>query len=367
MRMGESLLDGAWIAEADFGTAPQVEAALHEAISNNFLGYMPTWLVERTLYECRQFQADRFGVTLAEDCYGIAPDVLSVLHQVIEQLTDKGTPVIVPTPAYMPFLTIPGSHFRATIQVPSHVDANGRYKLDLERIDRAFSDGAQLLILCNPWNPTGQTFTREELVELASVVHKHPQAIVFSDEIHSPLVHADRTHIPFASLSEQTASRTVTATAASKGWNIPGLNCAQWYIAGSTLKERFARGSELLASGASPLGALGACVAYRDGRDWLDDFNAYIVKNSVRVQELLADSGSRLRCTSPQATYLTWWDASAYEVNNPAELIASKAAVAVNAGHELGEDYSRFFRLNLASPTPVLEDMVSRILAAFAN
>lgn len=150
MRMGESLLDGAWIAEADFGTAPQVEAALHEAISNNFLGYMPTWLVERTLYECRQFQADRFGVTLAEDCYGIAPDVLSVLHQVIEQLTDKGTPVIVPTPAYMPFLTIPGSHFRATIQVPSHVDANGRYKLDLERIDRAFSEGAQLLILCNP-------------------------------------------------------------------------------------------------------------------------------------------------------------------------------------------------------------------------
>ncbi|KWZ72397.1 aminotransferase, class I/II [Winkia neuii] len=365
MRLDGQLLDGAWIAEADFGTAPEVEAALSKAIANNFLGYMPSWLVERTLHECCRFQGEEFGFEIAEECFGIAPNVLSVLHQTIEVLTDPGTPVIVPTPAYMPFLSIPGLHNREVIEIPSPVSPQGRYQLDLGAIAEAFARGAQLLVLCNPWNPTGQTFTSSELAALAEVLSHSKKALVFSDEIHSPLILPGNRHVPFASVSALTASRTVTATAASKGWNIPGLNCAQWYVVDPLLRERFAPAAEKLSEGATPLGALAATVAYSNGRPWLNDLVAYVAKNASHLQRLLANSDTKLHFSTPQATYLSWFDASAYQVEDPAAQIAARGRVAVNAGSTLGKDYSQFFRFNLASPTNVLEDMAKRVIASF--
>ncbi|MDO4665822.1 MAG: aminotransferase class I/II-fold pyridoxal phosphate-dependent enzyme [Actinomycetaceae bacterium] len=351
-------LDGAWIAESDLGTSPEIERALTHAVTHNQLGYMPAKWAKGAEEACRLFQR-RHGWDLDPADVALAPNVLSVLHQVIDRLTPAGSPVVVPTPAYMPFLTIPGQHGRQALQVRAVVD-EGEYRLDLLGIEDAFRAGAKMLVLCNPWNPVGRVFTRQELLDLAAVVARY-DVFVFSDEIHSPLVLPGFTHVPFGSLPGMGA-RTVTATAASKGWNIPGLSCAQRIITDANLRAKW----QSFPAGPVPpvpLGALAAQVAYTDSTAWLDQFVALISDNARLVAEATADTKFRVSC--PQGTYLSWWDAREFNCDNPCEMLAERAGIAVNSGCTLGEGYEKFFRFNLATPRAVLENMLQRVFTAF--
>src|SRR5699024_7435240 len=147
------------------------------------------------------------------------PDVVAAYRAAIRYFSAPGSKVIVPTPAYMPFLTVPPDEGREVIEVPMRRDENGRHCADdLEALERAFDDGGGLLALCNPHNPTGRVFTRGELEAIAALVERKG-ARVFSDEIWMPLVLGGRTHTPYASIGESAAGHSVTAVAASKAFN----------------------------------------------------------------------------------------------------------------------------------------------------
>ena len=185
---------GAWIAEMDFGTAPQVLNRLKGALDEGLLGYLPEWAPVEAAKALAQFHAKRHGWQMDPSHVRAAGSVLEALEATISRLSRPGSAVIVPTPAYMPFLTLPKAMGRPVIEVPSlHTPgATGRdaWSLDLDAIEEHLRAGAGTVILCNPWNPTGRVLTTEEMTALNRIVQKY-DALVFSDEIHSPLTLGD--------------------------------------------------------------------------------------------------------------------------------------------------------------------------------
>ena len=200
------------------------------------------------------WSASRYGWAVAPEQVTPLADVVAGLQAAIEHFTPPGSAVVLPTPAYMPFLTVPGLMGRELIQVPM-VDDGGRATYDLDGIAQALARGAGLVVHVNPHNPLGRVFTPEEQLALADVV-EGAGARVFADEIHAPLVYPGAVHRPYAALSEATAGHTVTATSASKAWNLPGLKAAQLVLSNAADVEHWAEvGLPLFAWRLDPGGA----------------------------------------------------------------------------------------------------------------
>ena len=365
---GEPTL-GAWVAEMDFGTAPVVAERMKRGIDDGFLGYQPTWVADACADSLARFQARRFGWDFPASDVRIVPSVLHSMTLTIEHLTRPGSAVIVPTPAYMPFLTIPEHLGREVIPVPSRhtpnigggepVSGHAAWSLDLDGIRAGLEAGAGMIILCNPWNPTGRNLRASELAALHDVVSGY-DALVFADEIHAPLVFGDpRAFTSYASLGPTYAAHTVTAVAASKAWNIAGLAAAQVILPDAELRERWDREIGSLARGAVPLGLLGAIAAYDDGEAWLDAVLGYISGNLDLLGGML--SGTSIDYGRPEATYLTWWGWEKYLLDEPpSDLLRERARIATNAGSTLGREYAQWSRVNAAMSRPAWEETLER-------
>lgn len=357
---------GAWVAEMDFGTAPEVADAMKRAIDNGLLGYQPTWLAPSVAAATAEFHDRRFGWDVDASHVRLVASVLPALEATINHLVRPGAPVIVPTPAYMPFLSIPGKFDHPVIEVPSlrGTRAGGHgWALDLEGIRAGLESGAGLVILCNPWNPVGRVLREEELRALHDLVSRY-DALVFADEIHSSLVLDES--IPFvsyASLGPSYASHTVTATAASKGWNIAGLPCAQVILPDEELRGRWDEFGAQVRHGATVIGAVGTITAYQHGDAWQREVKDLIRANVDLVESRL--SGSPIDFVRPEGTYLTWWGFARTDLGrlSPCAVLRDKAGIATNEGMTLGADYREWARINLACAPDVAERIVERVLA----
>jgi cystathionine beta-lyase len=294
-------------------------------------------------------------------------DVLHGLEIVIEHYSRPG-PVILPTPAYMPFLEVPGTLGREIIQVPLLTSPPGggdegagggrAYRLDLDGIDTAFRAGGTLLILCNPYNPVGTVFTAEELLAVSEVVERHGGR-VFSDEIHSPLVYPGARHVPYASLSEATAAHTVTATSASKAWNLPGLKCAQIILTNDADAVVWERIGFMASHRASTLGVIANAAALTSGRPWLEDVLGYLEGNRRLLAELVGEHLPGVRYIPPDGTYIGWLDCRELQLASPADFFRSEARVALTDGAACGAGGEGFVRMIFATPRPILEQAVT--------
>jgi cystathionine beta-lyase len=354
---------GAFVAEMDFGTAPVVTAAMHDAVDAALLGYLPPAVADGMRLACAGFQSDVHHWTV--DPAGIVPvaDVITGLAVTIEHLTRPGSPVILPTPAYMPFFVVPGHLGRETIPIEMAVDG-GRYVYDLDALDRAFVAGGELLVLCNPHNPLGRVMERAELLAIADVVARHGGR-VFADEIHAPLVYAGHEHVPYASLSALTAGHTVTATSASKAWNLAGLKCAQLILTNDADRLVADDLGPVVTQGVSTLGVIANTAAYRDGRAWLDDVRGYLDGNRRLLAGLLAERLPEVRSTPPEGTYLAWLDCRGLGLPvAPADFFDREADVVLVDGARCGPAGAGFVRLNLATTRDLLTQMVVRMAAA---
>ncbi len=360
---------GAWVAEMDFGTSPIVADAMKTAIDDGLLGYQPRWLASRIAEATSAFQAERFGWEIPAESVRLSSAVLPALEATIRHLVRPGAPVIVPTPAYMPFLTIPGALDHPVIEVPAlrgDAAAGRGWALDLEAIRKGLEAGAGLVILCNPWNPVGRVLSEEELRALDAVVADF-DALVFSDEIHSPLVLDESTPlISYARLGARAAARTVTATAASKGWNIAGLPSAQVILPDEALRERWDVFGEELAHGASTIGTVGAIAAYTSHDPWQDEVREYISANVEAVEVAIANSP--IEFTRPEGTYLAWWGFEGLGLGeSPARALREFAGIAANDGKTLGRDWSQWARINLATSHEVVAEIIERSLNLIAG
>lgn len=349
---------GAFIAEMDYGSSPAIKDALREAVDAGFFGYLPM-AKENELAQATAawyHRATQWEVQ-AEQIHSM-PDVLKGLEITLQHYAPKGGKVILPTPAYMPFLMIPGRHNREIIEVPM-IQAESGWEYDYEGIEQAFGDGGEVLIVCNPHNPIGKVARREEMEKLADIVDRY-EGRVFSDEIHAPLVYAGEQHVPYASVSEKAASHTITAVAASKAWNLPGLKCAQIILSNDADKETWETGPAWTAHGASTLGVVASISAYNDSQDWLDDVVTYLDGNRKRLGELVAEHLPGVKYTQPEGTYLAWLDFTGTKVpENVQEFFCQNAKVAITDGALCGEVGKRCVRFNFAMSRGMLESAIS--------
>jgi cystathionine beta-lyase len=354
---------GAFVAEMDFGTAPAVTTALHDAVDRGRLGYLTTEAATEMARACAGWQTRRYGWSVPPERITPLADVVAGLQAAIEKFTPPGTAVVLPTPAYMPFLAVPGALGRELIEVPMIVH-DGRMTYDLDGIARAFEGGARLVVHVNPHNPLGRVFTAEEQLALADVV-ENAGARVFADEIHAALVHPGAVHRPYASLSPATARHTVTATSASKAWNLPGLKAAQLILSNDEDAAYWERVGFLYRHGASTPGVLASTAAYDDGGAWLDGVLAYLDGNRDLLGRLLADRLPRIRWTAPEGTFLAWLDCRDLGLPTSAgAFFLERAGVAMVDGPDCGAPGAGHVRLNFATPRPVLAAIVDRMATA---
>lgn len=354
---------GAFVAEMDFGCAPAIAKALHESVDDGLFGYLPPAVSEAMSEACAAWQKSRYGWDVPAARVHPLPDVIKGLEVAIEHFSAPGSKIVLPTPAYMPFLSVPPTLGREIIQVPMLV-RDGRYEFDLDGLDRAFHDGGGLLILCNPYNPLGRVFSREELLVVSEVVERNG-ARVFSDEIHAPLVYPGGQHVPYASVSEVAASHTITSTSASKAWNLPGLKCAQIIISNDADAEVWERIGFMASHGASNPGVIANTAAYSAGGDWLAGTVDYLDGNRRLLGDLLAEHLPEIGYTAPEGTYIAWLDARALELEvPPADFFRERAGVAMTDGSSCGEAGVGFMRFIFATPRPIIEQAVRQMADA---
>ena len=357
---------GAFVAEMDYGMAPAIEAALHDAIDINMTGYLPPKLVDELGQACSRWQSDQYGWNVPSDRIRPLPDVLSGLEVVVQHFMKPGGKVVMPTPAYMPFLEIPPLFDREIIQVPMPIE-NGHHVMDLDGLEAAFQAGGELLVLCNPYNPLGRVFTRDELEALCAIVERH-NGRVFSDEIHAPLVFAPNHHVPYASISEAAASHTVTATSASKAWNLPGLKTAQLILCNDADAARWPEICGMVEHRASNMGVIANVAAYNDSREWQTDVLAYLDGNRTLLHDLLAEQIPDMPCTTPEGTYIAWLDARQLGIDgSAADFFRDKAKVALTDGIACGEAGRGHLRFVFATTRPIIEQAVQQMAAALKN
>jgi cysteine-S-conjugate beta-lyase len=358
---------GAAVAEMDFGAAPPILDALAGLSATANFGYLPPPLADELAAACAEFMARRYGwQTDPADIHPI-PDVIKGLELAITQFSRPGSPVILPTPAYMPFLIVPKFLGREIIQVPMLDDGTGFFTFDLDGIDAAFRAGGHLLIFCNPYNPLGRVFHAGEMAQLTDLVDRHGGR-VFADEIHAPLVYPGQRHIPYAATSETAAGHTLTATSASKAWNLPGLKCAQVILTNEADRKHWADMGMFASHGASNPGVVANIAAFRRGEAWLDEVIGYLDDSRRLLAGLIRQELPGVRYRPPDGTYLAWLDCTALDLpQSPGELITDRARITVVDGPAFGTGGAGAFRFNFATPQPILAEMVEQIAAVLTR
>ncbi|WP_341746867.1 MalY/PatB family protein [Dermatophilus congolensis] len=356
----------AWIAEMDFPLCEPVRAAVTDLVNTGALGYSPDSDNTQLARAYTDFSKRHWGWAPEPGSVHPIPDVLAGLVAVIEAYTTPGTPVIVPTPAYMPFLTLPTYFDRDVIQVPLRCDDSGYYTYDLDALAAAFEQGAELLVLCNPHNPVGRVLTRGELLAIADVVEAKG-GLVFADEIHAPIVYPGHSHIPYASLDERTAAHSITAISASKSFNLAGLKCAQIILTNPDHHAAWEKASRWI--WASRPGIFANIAAYDQGDEWLEGLVSYLDRNRRRLVELVEEKLPGVRYRMPEGTFLALLDfrgvrGGAGLGDDPTRIIEEKSNVVLNAGPDLGAAAVGMARINIATPLPVLEEVVAAIAKA---
>ncbi len=345
----------AWVAEMDFDVAEPIRTALLEAIDRQELGYTPADVPELTA-ACSAFLADAYGWEISPRRIELVADVIEGIRGALELFVPPGSGVVVATPAYPPFFEIIGLTGRPVVETPL-VEQGGRPTLDLDAIDDALRNGAGAVLLCNPHNPTGRVLETDELTALADVVERHG-ARVIADEVHAPLVYPGHRHLPYANLSPATAEHTITVTSASKGWNIPGVQCAQIIFSNRDDLEQWRRLLVRAVAGPIPLGIAASTAAYATGEPWRRELVAYLDANRQHLVDRLAEEIPELHMRLPEATYLAWLDCSALGVDDPAGFFLEHGKVAVNDGPPFGAGFDQHVRLNFGTSRALLDQIV---------
>lgn len=355
---------GAFTAEMDYGIAPQIVDALHREVDAGLFAYLPPRHKREMQRAVADYLRSRVGWDVPPARVNEMPDVIAVLQAAIEHFSEPGSRIIVPTPAYMPFLSVPPLMGREVIEVPMLTDDGVHYVNDLAGIERAFDEGGGLLVLCNPHNPTGRVFTTDELRALEEIVDRKGGR-VFSDEIWLPLVFPGHEHVSYASLGPVAAGHTVTATAASKAFNLPGLKCAQLVTSNDADQARWDEVGFLPMHGAANLGLVATTAAFDDADPWLADVLAYLRRNRDALEEFVAARLPHARVSHAEGTYIAWLDLRAYAVDGSVqEFLLQAAGVMCSDGPACGRVGAGHVRFVFAMPHPLMMHTLARIAAA---
>lgn len=343
-----------WVADMDFRAPEPILEALHRRVEHGIFGYARP--PEELTHVVIERMTQKYQWRVKPSWIVWLPGLVPALHAACRAFAEDGDEVVTFTPIYPPFLSAPLLSRKRLRTIPLRREQN-LYTFDAERLESEISSRSRVLLLCNPHNPVGRHYERDELRRVAETCVAHDM-VLCSDEIHCDLILDSGPHVPTATLSEEIAARTITLMAPSKTFNIPGLNCAFAIIQNEGLRRRFKRVREGIVPGVNALGFAAALAAYRDCEPWRLALIEYLRGNKDIVYRFINEQVPRLSMDDVQATYLAWIDATGLGLSNPREFFEA-AGVSLYGGAHFGAE--GYVRLNFACPRAILTEALDRL------
>ncbi len=355
-----------WVADMDFKTPDFVVDAIKKRLEHEIFGYTfrPVSYFEAII----NWMKRRHDWHIQKEWISFSPGVVAGLTFSIETFSKPGDEVIVQPPVYFPFFDSVKGTKRKMVENPLKIE-NGRYTFDLEDLKSKITANTKLLLLCNPQNPGGMVFSREELTNLANICLEN-NIVIISDEIHSDLIFRGNKHIPMASLSDEIAQQTITLMAPSKTFNLAGFSSSLLIIPNKNKLARYERtiGVGHLGMG-NIFGSVAMEAAYTFGDEWLEQLQDYLWENYLLLEDFFRKKLPKVRVMKPEGTYLIWLDFREYGMKND-ELIkytVYKARVGLNDGGRFGTGGEGWLRINIGCPRSTLTEALERLGNAFSG
>lgn len=354
-----------WVADMDFPAPQPVIDAVSKRAESGIYGYayLPSAFKDATV----RWMQIRHGWDISAASVTYVSSILPVLFAAVQAFTEPGDHVILQRPVYYPFLQAVENQGRIISNNALQL-RDGRYEIDFEDLEKRAADpSARIMFLCNPHNPVGRVFTRDEQERVGDICRKN-HVLVISDEVHSDFIYPGHIHTPMASISPEIAANTITAISPSKTFNTAGLRAAAMITFNDNLWERM---NTVLqndrAVSISTFGLDAYIAAYTAGEEYLEQLLAYLVGNIQYLDNTLKENLPRIKLIHPESTYLMWLDCRELGMDDETldDFFTNKAAVGLDKGFWFGAEGSGFMRMNVACPRATLEEAMKRLGQAY--
>lgn len=352
-----------WVADMDFRPPQAVIDRIKDRAEHGVFGY--TFVPDSAAEAILGWVSKRHNWNIKPEFLLYSSGVVASMSTAIQAFTEPGEKVLLTSPVYTPFFDMIKLNRRTAVNSPLHIK-NGQFEIDFDLFEQELKSGCKLFLLCNPHNPGGRVWRKEELEKIGDLCLQY-NCLIVSDEIHSDIVYKPFKHVPIASLSPELSQQTVTFIAPSKTFNLAGLQASAVIIENSELRNKFhavqiRQGHFSL----NTFGVIGMEAAYRDGEEWLNGLLDYLQKNKQIAIDYLSEHLPMISFMDPEGTYLLWLDCNKLNFTD-AELLKTlthKGKVALEPGKKFGPGGEGFLRLNFGCPKNVLEDGLQRIKTA---
>lgn len=358
-----------FVAEMDFRSPEPVARAIRQFVDRGVFGYprgLHTFDV-RELPELPEVVATRmftrYGWRVQPEDVVIVPGVIPALNLSCRTVEGEGGAVLVQPPVYPPILAAPRNARLLRYESQLLRRADGTFETDWDLFQRGITPDVRMFTLCNPHNPVGRVFRKDELLRMAEICLSR-NVLICADEIHSDLLFTGHTHVPIASLAPEIAQQTITLVSPSKTFNLAGLQCAFAIIPNADLRKRFQAARAGMVPWVNVMGLIGADAAYREGQPWLDRLLPYLEANRDYLRDFVQQQLPGVQMTVPEGTFLAWLDCRQLELADPFTFFLEKARVALSSGAAFGTGGSGFVRLNFGCPRAILSEALGRMRRA---
>ena len=373
-----------WVADTDFEAPKEAIDAMKKRLEHGIYGY--TYRSESFNNAIVNWMKKRHGWDIKSEWITFSPGIVPAISMAVNTFTHPGDKVIIQTPIYPPFQSVVDRNGRIRID-NELVFIDGRYQMDIDKLEeqislndisytnnttnnnRGFDNRVKLLLLCNPHNPSGRVWTKEELKKIGEICLKN-NIIILSDEIHSDIIYKGYKHIPIASLSKELEQKTITCIAPSKTFSLAGLSTSAIIIPNKEIRKMFNNTLQTLeVDGGNIFGSIALEAAYNYGEKWLEELLTYLEGNLNYLMKYFKEKIPAIKPIRPEATYLIWLDCSklGLEGKDLVDFFVNEAKVGVNPGFKFGESGRTFIRLNFGCPLSILDEGLKRIEQAVNN
>ena len=354
-----------WVADMDFRTPSFITDAIRKQLDQGILGY--TLPCQRWYDSIIQWVAKRHGLKVQQEEIGFVPGIVRGIAFAINCFTKPGDKVMVQPPVYHPFFLVAEHNQREVVYSPLDI-YDGQVHINFKRFEKDIQ-GCKLLILCNPHNPGGRVWKKEELQRIAAICNQYGTLVV-SDEIHADLTLPGYQHYSFSCVSEDARMNSITFMAPSKAFNMPGVSSSYSLIFNQELREKFNTYMEASELSMGNMFAYSACAAaYSEGAEWLKQMLDYVQGNIDFTEQYLKANIPAISMLKPQASYLVFLDCRKLGLNQEqlVNIFVDKAHLALNDGTMFGKEGEGFMRLNVGCPRSVLLQALEQLKQAVGD
>ncbi|WP_066291548.1 MalY/PatB family protein [Bacillus sp. FJAT-29937] len=353
-----------WVADMDFAPPSEVKDALLDRVHHGVFGY--TFPSTSTADSITQWLQNRHSWNIENEWILYNLGVVPSIATAIEAYTAPGDKVMLQSPVYAPFFDMVKKNNREVVNSPLKL-VNNRFEIDFADFEERLKEGVKLFLLCNPHNPGGRVWTKEELQKIGELCHQY-QCLILSDEIHSDLVFKENKHIPIASLNNIFNEITITCIAPTKTFNLAGLQASAVIISNKELRKEFQTVLQRQGFFSLPtFGAIGMEAAYKHGNSWLDELLEYLHENVETAKSFIDKHLPSIKVMEPEGTYLLWLNCRELDLSDEdiRDRLLYKGKLALEPGKKYGLGGEGFVRMNIACPREMLLDGLERLKRAF--